>query len=70
MLLLATMEAAALVMSPAFVHSPITVSSHITMSTYGERLVSSLARLVQHTHTHVFTSPVPLPQRNTCDRVA
>lgn len=53
LLLLATMEAAALVISPAVIHSPRTVNSHIAMSTYGERLVSSHAQLaIRHTHPH------------------
>ena len=70
LLLLATMKATALVISPAVINSPRTVNSHIAMSTYGERLVSSHAQPIRHTLTHVFSSPVPLPQRNTCDRVA
>ena len=70
LLLLATMEATALVISPAVIHSPRIVNSHIAMSTYGERLVSSHAQPIRHILTHVFSSTVPLPQRNTCDRVA
>ena len=61
--LLATMEAAALVISPAVIHSPRTVNSHIAMSTYGERLVSSHAQPpIRHTHPHTrILLPCPAP---------